>query len=162
MIDKNPERIKNSGNPGAFNYERYAAFQQVFHNVFLKENNWVKTGANDQGRFKQFIFTTRDNILSALRKNIGSNGDENNLPQSFSLRGLIVDQLGQIYVADNWNHQIMRWCEGDTQGSIVVGGNGKGNQRNQLNYPVSLSFDDEGNLYVADHWNHRIQKFEMN
>ncbi|CAF1397776.1 unnamed protein product, partial [Adineta steineri] len=43
----------------------------------------------------------------------------------------------------------------------VVGGNGEGDQSNQLNSPDGLSFDDEGNLYVADYWNHRIQKFEI-
>jgi competence protein ComEC len=41
LINKNLQAIKNSGNPGAFNYERYAAFQQIFHNVFLKEKDWV-------------------------------------------------------------------------------------------------------------------------
>ncbi|CAF1431558.1 unnamed protein product, partial [Adineta steineri] len=45
-------------------------------------------------------------------------------------------------------------------GEIVAGGNGEGNQSNQLNYPQGLSFDNEGNLYVADCINHRIQKYE--
>ncbi|CAF1542532.1 unnamed protein product, partial [Adineta steineri] len=40
------------------------------------------------------------------------------------------------------------------------GGNGEGNQSNQLTLPTSLSFDNEENLYVADEENHRIQKFE--
>ncbi|CAF4190261.1 unnamed protein product, partial [Adineta steineri] len=44
---------------------------------------------------------------------------------------------------------------------IVVGGNGQGNESNQLNYPTGLCFDDERNLYVGDHYNHRIQKFEI-
>ncbi|CAF0838130.1 unnamed protein product [Adineta steineri] len=29
----------------------------------------------------------------------------------------------------------MRWCEGDEEGEVVVGGNGQGNQSNQLNLP---------------------------
>ncbi|CAF4465441.1 unnamed protein product, partial [Adineta steineri] len=52
----------------------------------------------------------------------------------------------------------MRWCEGDKEGEIVVGGFG---QENQLNSHHCLSFDDEGNLYVTDRWNNRIQKFEI-
>lgn len=36
LINKNLQHIKNSGNPGAFNYQCYAAFQSTFHNVFLK------------------------------------------------------------------------------------------------------------------------------
>ncbi|CAF4282212.1 unnamed protein product, partial [Adineta steineri] len=75
--------------------------------------------------------------------------------------GVIVDHFGQVYVADSGNDRIMRWCEGKEEGEIVVGGNGKGDQSNQLNSPSDLSFDDEGNLYVAEYWNHRIQKFEI-
>jgi sugar lactone lactonase YvrE len=74
---------------------------------------------------------------------------------------LIVDQLGQIYVADLGNDQVMRWCKGGKEGTIVVGGNRKGQQSNQLNGPRGLSFDRQGNLYVADYGNHRIQKFEI-
>ncbi|CAF4155220.1 unnamed protein product, partial [Adineta steineri] len=54
--------------------------------------------------------------------------------------------------------RVMRWCEGDKEGEIVVGGFG---QENQLNSPNCLSFDAEGNLYVADSVNDRIQKFEI-
>ncbi|CAF0918853.1 unnamed protein product [Adineta steineri] len=59
-----------------------------------------------------------------------------------------------------WNHRIMRWCEGDKEGELVVGGNGLGKQLNQLNFPTGLSFDNEGNLYVADYYNYRIQKYK--
>ncbi|CAF1387358.1 unnamed protein product, partial [Adineta steineri] len=52
-------------------------------------------------------------------------------------------------------------CEGKEEGEIVVGGNGEGNQPNQLHHPFDLFFDDEGNLYVADAGNNRIQKFEI-
>ncbi|CAF4905334.1 unnamed protein product, partial [Rotaria magnacalcarata] len=35
----------------------------------------------------------------------------------------------------------MRWPKGATQGSVIVGGNGRGGQSNQLNGPEGLSFD---------------------
>ena len=76
LINKNLQRIKNSGNPGAFNYQRYAAFQSVFHNVFLKQKDWVNLQENDVNPFKQFIFTSRKNILSILQKNIPAGKDE--------------------------------------------------------------------------------------
>lgn len=48
-------------------------------------------------------------------------------------------------MADWGNDRVMRWCEG----TIVVGGNGEGEQVHKLNGPTGLSFDGEGNLYVA-------------
>ncbi|CAF1533098.1 unnamed protein product [Adineta ricciae] len=35
----------------------------------------------------------------------------------------------------------MRWPKGATQGSVIAGGNGLGEQSNQLNYTLGLSFD---------------------
>ena len=76
LINKNLQQIKNSGNPGAFNYQRYAAFQQTFHNVFLKENDWVQLPEKKVNTFRQFIFTARENILTTLRTNINTGKDE--------------------------------------------------------------------------------------
>ncbi|GAB2830238.1 ComEC/Rec2 family competence protein [Ferruginibacter profundus] len=76
LINKNLQAIKNSGNPGAFNYERYAAFQQTFHNVFLKGKDWVPLPGKNVNAFKQFIFSARESILNNLRKNINSGKDE--------------------------------------------------------------------------------------
>ena len=70
LINKRLQQIKNTGNPGAFNYQRYAAFQSTFHNVFLKQKDWVKLEARSINPFKQFIFTSRENILSILKSNI--------------------------------------------------------------------------------------------
>ncbi len=64
-------------------------------------------------------------------------------------------------VSDYVNNRIMRWIEGAKEGTIIVGGNGKGEQSDQLNCPYGLSFDRDGNLYIADSYNHRIQKFEI-
>jgi sugar lactone lactonase YvrE len=65
-------------------------------------------------------------------------------------------------VADWGNHRVMRWCNRAEEGTIVVGGNGKGEESNQLNQPRGLSFDGEGNLCVVDGGNDRLQKFEIN
>jgi DNA-binding beta-propeller fold protein YncE len=76
-------------------------------------------------------------------------------------QGIIVDQLGNIYVADWGNHRVMRWLKGANQGTIVVGGNGYGVDSNQFSDPVDLSFDQHNNLYVVDRSNHRVQKFNV-
>jgi hypothetical protein len=56
----------------------------------------------------------------------------------------------------------MRWLKGARQGSIVVGGNGQGEQANQLSDPVGLRYDRHGNLYVVDNGNSRVQRFNIN
>ena len=79
LVNKNLQTIKNSGNPGAFNYQRYAAFQQIFHNVFLKEKDWVilnGAGGKHINHLKQFIFSAREYVLTVLRKSVGAGKDE--------------------------------------------------------------------------------------
>ena len=39
LIDKAPDKIKNTGNPGGFDFARYCAFRNIFHSTFLKRNN---------------------------------------------------------------------------------------------------------------------------
>ena len=76
-------------------------------------------------------------------------------------RGPVVDRLGTLYAVDRINHRIVRWLKGDTQGSTIIGGNGKGKNVNQLDNPCSLSFDLDGNIYVTDTGNHRVQRFNI-
>jgi competence protein ComEC len=76
LISKKILPIKNSGNPGAFNYQRYAAFQQTFHNVFLKEKDWTTLPGKNVSHFRQFLFAARQNILAVLKKNINTGRDE--------------------------------------------------------------------------------------
>ena len=82
LIHKSLQAIKNSGNPGAFNYTQYAAFQQVFHQVFLNGKDWVKLDKPAVDKFRQFIFTARMAILSALRKNMPPGKDELGLAEA--------------------------------------------------------------------------------
>ena len=37
---------------------------------------------------------------------------------------VIVDQLGSVYIADRYNHRIVRWKKGATAGEVLAGGNG--------------------------------------
>ncbi len=83
IISKELQSIKNSGNPGAFNYERYAAFQGVFHNVFLKDKDWhLAKKEGSKNVFKQFIFKARAYVLTALQNNIRTGKDELGIAQA--------------------------------------------------------------------------------
>jgi competence protein ComEC len=63
----NLQWIKNSGNPGAFNYERYAAFQGIFQQVYLQKNSWNVLSHNHGNRLYEFIFSTREKVLSIFK-----------------------------------------------------------------------------------------------
>jgi sugar lactone lactonase YvrE len=76
-------------------------------------------------------------------------------------RGVVVDQLGTVYVADCSNSRIIRWLKNATQGNVIIGGNGNGARPNQLSCPEGLAFDRYGNLYVADSRNNRVQRFDI-
>ncbi len=73
VISKALQQIKNSGNPGAFNYERYAAFQQVFHTVYLKSNDWRLLKAKNSNGANEFIFSLQSYTLHILQKFIPGN-----------------------------------------------------------------------------------------
>src|SRR6188768_2651209 len=70
IITKPVQEIKNSGNPGGFNYKRYSLFQGITHQVFLKENEFEILPDTNKNFLQQFINASRANVLSILRKNI--------------------------------------------------------------------------------------------
>jgi sugar lactone lactonase YvrE len=123
--------------------------------IFVDRDHSVYVSDCENHRVIKWVKDAKEGIVVAG----GGEGLEYALTQVSYPRGVIVDQLGTVYVADYSNHRIMRWSKGATQGSVVVGGNRRGGQANQLHSPVGLSFDRHGNLYVADNGNHRIQKF---
>lgn len=66
IISKNLQPIKNSNNPGTFNYERYAAFQDIYYQLYLKPNEFVVLNTKKENFFNRFIFQTRKKIVSIL------------------------------------------------------------------------------------------------
>ncbi|CAF1269226.1 unnamed protein product [Adineta steineri] len=44
----------------------------------------------------------------------------------------------------------------------VVGGNGDGQELNQLNHPVGIFIDKKKNIFITDLWNHRIVEWKYN
>jgi len=88
---------------------------------------------------------------------LGKEGKENGL---FSYpRGVAVDSLDNIYVADGWNHRFQVFNADSTIHLRTMGtyGNGDG----QFKYPWGICIDQEnGNILVADAGNDRIQILE--
>jgi sugar lactone lactonase YvrE len=73
--------------------------------------------------------------------------------------GLTMHKDGSLYVSDYQKNEVRRWKKGETNGTIVAGGNGQGNQLNQLHHPMSIFVDDDHALYVSDQDNHRVMKW---
>ncbi|CAF1519044.1 unnamed protein product [Rotaria sp. Silwood1] len=70
--------------------------------------------------------------------------------------GLYVDEDLTIYVADNYNHRIVEWKSGATNGKVVAGGNGD----HQLNGPTDVIIDKESdNLIISDYENKRVVRW---
>ncbi|CAF1490159.1 unnamed protein product [Adineta steineri] len=73
---------------------------------------------------------------------------------------LTMDKHGLLYVSDYKNNEVRRWKIGEyNEGTIVAGGNGKGNQLNQLNFPAYIFVDEEQSIYVSDQNNNRVVKW---
>ena len=67
---------------------------------------------------------------------------------NISCFGLAIDHQRYLYVSDFVKHEVRRYTIGDKNGIVVSGGNGQGNQLNQLNYPTYLFVDEEQDVYV--------------
>ncbi|CAF2072976.1 unnamed protein product, partial [Rotaria magnacalcarata] len=78
----------------------------------------------------------------------------------FSPFDVEVDFMGNIYVADTFNHRIQFFQAGSMNGTTIAGVTGvTGSDPYHFNCPMTLKFDSQLNLYVVDRLNHRVQKF---
>jgi competence protein ComEC len=123
LLRKNLQKIKNSGNPGGFNYERYAAFQQFFHNAYLKGDDYVVLKEKAVNPFWQWIYTAKASVLATLKKHITTKDElgiaealligykedlDKDLVQAYSNTGVVHIiavsglHLGLIYVLLLW------------------------------------------------------------
>jgi sugar lactone lactonase YvrE len=79
--------------------------------------------------------------------------------------GVALDDSGNVYIADQWNHRIRKVTKktgiiNTIAGSGTEGYSGNGGQATnaELAYPSGMVIDDSGNVYIADQWNNEIRK----
>lgn len=72
VFKKSLQEIKNSGNPGGFDYKRYCLFQGITHQVYLKPEEFEILDGENKSGFRNFIYDTREKVLNVLRTNIQS------------------------------------------------------------------------------------------
>ncbi|CAF3717048.1 unnamed protein product [Rotaria sp. Silwood1] len=74
--------------------------------------------------------------------------------------GLTMDENGSLYIVDDIKHEVRRYKIGDTEGTVVAGGNGQGNRLDQLSNPCYIFVDRNHLVYVSDFGNDRVMKWE--
>ncbi|CAF1050898.1 unnamed protein product [Didymodactylos carnosus] len=60
---------------------------------------------------------------------------------NIACEGLTLDDPGFLYVSDSEKHEVRRYRKGETQETVVAGGNGQGDRLNQLNCPAHVFVD---------------------
>jgi competence protein ComEC len=70
ILRKPLQEIANSGNPGGFDYKRYALFQGITHQVYLKPGEFELLAGKKENWLQQFIYDSREWVLRVLRHNI--------------------------------------------------------------------------------------------
>jgi len=66
IFNKSLQPIKNTGNPGSFNYERYAAFQGIYQQVYLDHGAYILLPVKNKSRLSHFLFAARQKVLHTI------------------------------------------------------------------------------------------------
>ena len=137
-------------------------------------NGKVIAGGQDRGNgLNQFYYPTdvlidketnslfiadRDNrrVVQWSRRQDTTQGEV--IVDNIECHELAIDHQRYLYVSDTGKDEVRRYTIGDKNGIVVAGGNGQGNQLNQLNYPTYLFVDEAQTVYVSDKDNHRVMK----
>ena len=78
--------------------------------------------------------------------------------------GVAVDEAGNLYIADTYNHRIRKVSTDGTISTIAgtgesgFGGDGGAGTGAMLSYPTGIAVAGDGTLYIADTRNHRVRR----
>lgn len=67
IIDKPLQEIKNSGNPGGFDYRRYSLFKGITHQVYLKAGDYRILNSSHKNFLNTFLLHTREKVIGIIR-----------------------------------------------------------------------------------------------
>ncbi|CAF3736079.1 unnamed protein product [Rotaria socialis] len=138
-------------------------------------NGLVVPGGNDEGNglhqlnlpthvfidkeTDSFIICDRENKRVVQWSRRGGTIQGEILIDNIQCYGLAMDEQRYLYVSDYEKHEVRRYQLGDKNGTLVAGGNKKGDGLNQLNWPAYLFVDRQQNVYISDSYNHRVMKW---
>ena len=104
VFSKPLQEIKNSGNPGSFNYRQYCLQQGISHQVYLTAEELALLPEKNKTVLQDFLFKTRHEVLIILKKFIPGEKEQGlaealligykddldkNLVQSYSNTGVV-------------------------------------------------------------------------
>ena len=86
-------------------------------------------------------------------------------------RGICLDDTGNIYIGDSWNHRLRKistdgivstWAGGGTTIGVQSVGDyvDASDTAARFYTPCEVSIDPFNNIFVADAYNHRIRKID--
>ncbi len=78
---------------------------------------------------------------------------------NISCARLTMDESGSLYVTDLQKHVVRRYRRGESEGTLVAGGNGFGNSLDGLRTPGYVFVDRDHSVYVSDSSNFRVMKW---
>lgn len=70
LIKKPLQEIQNMGNPGSFDYKRYALFNSITHQVYLTGKDYAMLPGKNIAVWKTLLLKTREYVLQAIKANV--------------------------------------------------------------------------------------------
>ncbi|CAF1081790.1 unnamed protein product [Adineta steineri] len=138
------------------------------------KNGQVVVGRNGKGNRSDQLHWPTDVIVEKINDSLiicdyknrrvvrwsrqnGDNGET--IISDIDCYGLTIDKNSDLYVSDYVKNEVRRWKQGEKEGTIVAGGNGKGKHLNQLHCPTHIFVDKDHSTYVSDSFNNRVMKW---
>ncbi len=121
-------------------------------------NLYVSDGTNEKIR----IITPAGVVTTLAGSGLtGSTDGNGNIASFYQMCGLAVDQNGNLYVADRFNHKIRKITAGGLVSTFAGNGvqafaDGSAAQAS-FSVPTDVAVDKTGNVYVVDNGNNRIR-----
>lgn len=70
LFSREPQAIRNAGNPGGFDYKRYALFNGITHQVYLTHKDYHQLPGNRLPWYRHWLLQSRSYVLNAIKTHI--------------------------------------------------------------------------------------------
>ena len=143
-----------------------ARFRQPFDVAVDGLGNLYIADRNNQRIRKVDFAGTITTIAGTGERGFGGDGGPASQAQLSEPEGVAVDEAGNLYIADSFNHRIRKV---DFAGTITTiagtgergfSGDGGPASQAQLSSPEGVAADGAGNLYIVDQYNNRVRKVD--